>query len=381
MAPINGEGVSRSWGIHEVHLNVRAKLIWLAVFAAVAVAAPARADVRAGVEAYKLGDYEVALREFTKFAEQGEARAQYNLGVMYLKGRGVEKDHAKALKWQLLAAEGGLAAAQHGLGVMFYRGEGVEQDFKNAAKWFRLAADQGYPTAQLNLSVMYFSGQGVERNEAEVVKWVTLAAAKGLPEALYRIGQMYERGAIFDQSLPNAIFWYGKSAERGHEEGRTQAETLKKDLLEVEAGPAIAAKSENRPPGTPPADAADEPRELMPKSVHPAPAPEPRMMVSAADSGSTPAATDIPSGWRVQLASFRTEREARQAWDKLQKAYGEVLAEFRSEVARVDLGGERGVYHRLRVGPLTGRDAAFALCNRLKSVAPGQGCIPLSPGR
>ena len=52
-------------------------------------------------------------------AEQGDASAQYNLGVMYAKGRGVLKDEAEAVRWYRLAAEQGDAYAQNNLGVMY----------------------------------------------------------------------------------------------------------------------------------------------------------------------------------------------------------------------------------------------------------------------
>jgi len=198
----------------------------LALLGVVLAAGSGRADVHAGLEAYKQGDYATAISKFVDLAESGDPRAQYNLAVMYLKGRGVEKDLARAFELQRRAAEAVLAAAQHGLAIMYYRGEGAERDYKQAAKWFRRAADQGFPTSQLNLGVMYFSGQGVERSDAEVVKWITLAAAKGLPEALFRLGKMYEQGAVFSKSIKDAIYWFGKSGERGHQDGEKEIRRL-----------------------------------------------------------------------------------------------------------------------------------------------------------
>ncbi len=56
------------------------------------LAAPAWADIQAGVDAHNRGDYDTALAEFRPLAEQGKASAQSNLGVMYEKGRGVPQD-------------------------------------------------------------------------------------------------------------------------------------------------------------------------------------------------------------------------------------------------------------------------------------------------
>ena len=51
-----------------------------------------------GLAAYKKGNYAVALKEYKHAAKQGDASAQYNLGVMYGKGQGVPQDDAPQ-KW------------------------------------------------------------------------------------------------------------------------------------------------------------------------------------------------------------------------------------------------------------------------------------------
>ena len=68
------------------------------------------ADFQKGLEAAQRGDYVTALREWTPLAEQGDASAQYNLGVMYGNGQGVPQDYKAALEWYTLAAEQGMQA-------------------------------------------------------------------------------------------------------------------------------------------------------------------------------------------------------------------------------------------------------------------------------
>ena len=53
---------------------------------------PAVADFKDGIEALKRGDYEAAFSQFKPLADQGQAQSQYNIGIMYQHGRGVEKD-------------------------------------------------------------------------------------------------------------------------------------------------------------------------------------------------------------------------------------------------------------------------------------------------
>ena len=77
------------------------------------------------------------------------------LGLCTIEGDGVLKDFSEALKWYRLSAEQGDAIAQYNLGVMYERGDGVLKDFSEALKWYRLSAEQGYASAQYNLGVMY----------------------------------------------------------------------------------------------------------------------------------------------------------------------------------------------------------------------------------
>ncbi len=71
-----------------------------------------------------------------KAAEQGLTDAQYNLGVMYDKGKGVTRNYAQAVAWYRKAAEQGIDRAQYNLGLMYYKGKGVTQDYKEAEAWY-----------------------------------------------------------------------------------------------------------------------------------------------------------------------------------------------------------------------------------------------------
>ncbi len=75
-----------------------------------------------GDAAYQRGDYATAIRELRPLAEQGNANAQFRLGVVYRKGRGVPQDYAEAMGWWRKAAEQGYATAQYYLGVTYHTG-------------------------------------------------------------------------------------------------------------------------------------------------------------------------------------------------------------------------------------------------------------------
>jgi len=140
------------------------------------------ADFQKGLTAAQSGDYATALREWTPLAEQGNAYAQSNLGLMYAKGQGVPQDYKTAVKWYRLAAEQGNAAAQHNLGLMYAKGYGVPQDYKTAVKWWKLAAKQGYARAQSNLGLMYEKGLGVQQDYVRAHMWYNIAASSGKSE-------------------------------------------------------------------------------------------------------------------------------------------------------------------------------------------------------
>jgi TPR repeat protein len=137
------------------------------------------ANFQKGWTAYESGYYSTALREWTPLAKQGDAAAQFNLGVMYKNGKGIPQDYKTAVKWYTPAAEQGLVGAQFNLGQMYRLGQGVPQDYTTAAKWYKLAAEQGGADAQLNLGVMYLKGNGVPTDYVYAHMWWSIAASNG----------------------------------------------------------------------------------------------------------------------------------------------------------------------------------------------------------
>ena len=90
-----------------------------------------------------------------------------------------QADPAKAADACRRLAEQGDARAQSVLGVLFAYGEGVPQDLAEAAKWYRKAADQGNAKAQYHLGLMYAKGRSVPRDLVQALMWLDLAAAQG----------------------------------------------------------------------------------------------------------------------------------------------------------------------------------------------------------
>ncbi len=133
-----------------------------------------RNDVGDSASAPVVGDLALAA-----LAEGGDPRAQLQLGIAYLKGQGVERDPAIAMRWIERSAEQQLAEAQYTLGAMHHAGRGALQSFPLAFKWFELAAQQNHAEAQYSLGIMYRNGQGVAVDKSKAYIWFNLASAQG----------------------------------------------------------------------------------------------------------------------------------------------------------------------------------------------------------
>jgi TPR repeat protein len=117
-------------------------------------------------------------------AEQGNAEAQFHLGLLYDHGRGLPKNKGEALQWYRRAAMQGDTFAQNSLGDNYWEGTGVPKDDREAVRWWRLAADKGFVPAQHSLGkILAGGGQGVPADKPHAYMWLMLSAAQGDEEA------------------------------------------------------------------------------------------------------------------------------------------------------------------------------------------------------
>jgi len=140
-------------------------------------ATAARADYEAGVNAAFAGDFETAFREFSVAAEAGLDLAQYNLGILYFTGQGVEQNLDAAFKWTESAAKQGHLGAQFNLATLYYDGQGTPQDRDTAVTWFSQAGKAGNPEAAFVLAKMYQDGEHVPKDLVLAHAWASMAAS------------------------------------------------------------------------------------------------------------------------------------------------------------------------------------------------------------
>lgn len=72
-------------------------------------------------------------------ADEGDAYAQFNVGIHYYNGYGVKKDLEKAFEYFHLAAQQGIDNAQFNIGFLYHYGQGVKQNYEEAARWYEKA--------------------------------------------------------------------------------------------------------------------------------------------------------------------------------------------------------------------------------------------------
>lgn len=184
-------------------------------------------------------NYAQAVKWFTKAAEQDNAESQLMLGDLYFEGKKVKQDFDKAAKWYLEAAnhsegwhdcEGGswleywsgfnLATwrACKRLGQCYHEGKGVKQNDETAASWYekagRILMENPRGEGKLcDIAESYFDGDGIYQDYMEAIKWYKRAAERGHLYSQRRLSEMYEEGEVVPQDYKEAFKWYNKMAE------------------------------------------------------------------------------------------------------------------------------------------------------------------------
>ena len=154
----------------------------------------AEADYEEGVEAAFAGDFDTAFKEFTIAAQEGLSLAQYNLGILY------------------------------------FTGQGVEQDFNEAFEWTKRAAEQGHLNAQFNLGSLYLDGKGTKISVLEGINWFTKAAKNGHANSAYTLAKMYQDGDFVSSDTILAHAWAAQAEINEHPEASLLKEEIEKNL-------------------------------------------------------------------------------------------------------------------------------------------------------
>ncbi len=178
----------------------------------------------AAYDAFLGGRYEEAIAIWLPLANDGDAAAQFNMGVMYANGLGVDRDMGVAMRWWEAAAQQLHVRAAHNLALAMLAGEpqgGAERDddqidYTAVLRFLKIGADAGYPNSEYTLGKLYAEGVGVEEDPRRAAELFLSASIKGFARAQYNLGKIYRDGDGMKANAGLSLFWFAEAAERGH---------------------------------------------------------------------------------------------------------------------------------------------------------------------
>ena len=112
-------------------------------------------------------------------ATQGDSDAQYQLGLMYRSGNGVEENVYQAIHWLTRAANADNSQAQYALAMIYRENATQMQDQEKAVTWFKRAAQNSHADAQYSLGLLYANGDNVQQDSMLAKKWFKQSAEQG----------------------------------------------------------------------------------------------------------------------------------------------------------------------------------------------------------
>jgi cell division protein FtsN len=321
-----------------VEFNMRNLAMCLGgVMLLVASSVPAQSGFDKGASAYKRGDYATALAVFRPLAENGDAKSQSILGLMYSYGEGVPVDHREAARWYRRAAEQNSVVAQYNLGMLYLEGKGVSRDSDKAINWLTRAADGGHFRARSELAKLdagsYSNLTSSPSDSLEAPPTVTTAEA-----------------------APRSVVM------------RTPAPPAPEPEITSSTAKAITVSAASTPTPTTPAPTQTNNHAPVNNNA------ESHTQVPQPVAGSN-------GVYRVQLAASRSEEYIRRDWASYQQRYSDIFGGLDGSVERAEIGEDKAVWYRLRVGPFASEASAKELCETLNARGIKTGCLPLRATR
>ena len=173
----------------------------------------AQASLSKGLDAAQAGDFIAAYELWLPMAKQGDANAQFYLGLLHSRQLIDQASQEQAVKWYLLAANNDHVNAQFNLGIKYDKGLGVEQSATEAFSWYFKAANDGHPEAQFNVANMYRDGRGVEHSNEQAATWYKASSINNLPQAQANLALVLHLGIGIEKDLTMAYVWATLASE------------------------------------------------------------------------------------------------------------------------------------------------------------------------
>lgn len=196
-----------------------------------------------GKIAFLKGDYAGAMAIWLPLAEDGDAHARFNVGLLYDEGLGVPRNPVAARRWWALAADQGLAVADHNIGLLeleLAASENDEGDASTAIFHLTRASDAGHLASSYTLGKIYELGVGVPADQEMSLRLIRRAAEGGNARAQYNMGKRYRDGDGVDQDSRLAAEWFRRAALAGHPGGQDHYARRLRDADGVEKNEIMA---------------------------------------------------------------------------------------------------------------------------------------------
>ncbi|MCJ1962551.1 SPOR domain-containing protein [Novosphingobium mangrovi (ex Hu et al. 2023)] len=354
----------------------------------------ARADVKAGVDAWSAGNYAEAVALWQPLAAKDDPDALFNLAQAYKLGRGVPEDLDQARRLYGRAAALGHVQAADTYGLLLFQ----EGEREAALPYIKASAKRGDPRAQYVLGIAHFNGDFVPKDWVEAYALLTLARQDGLPQASKALAQM--DGYIPLEQRQQGIARAGQLAQESRAERTRQAATIELAGPSQETAPGARtaargadplAQAATRARGASAAEAGADYARPAARSTTPAPAtnawPAPSVAFGSGSSASAPiakappatrrpangatppaeepAAPHVTGPWELQLGAFGVEGNAQKLWSKVR-----TRPEIQGTARRTEPAGRLTV---LFASGYPSRSAASSACAKLK--AGGYDCL------
>lgn len=206
-----------------------------------------------GADIHYMGSYEIPgtnvkaadiIDKIERKAEQGNFEAQCALAESYLmEGGFVLRDAKKGVELLTKYADEGNPLAQYNLGTFYNSGQFVNQNKKKAFQYFLRAAHQGLVSAKYNVGIAYYFGKVVERNVSKSFLWLLSAAEDEHPDAQFKIAMYYAKGIGCRYDADKIIYWLKRAADKGHYDAQVHLLSAYEELNLV---PDISERELNR---------------------------------------------------------------------------------------------------------------------------------------
>lgn len=166
-----------------------------------------------------------------KSASANHAEAQFQLGMAYANGNGLDLDYTQAFNWIQKAVSQNHLQAMRTLAWLYANGFGVEQNDAKAQELCIKLAEQGDPKDQYFLASLYHSGlYGMQPDSKQMIYWYYQAAQQHYARAQYALAKVIMKGVDLEPNDEMVFQWLSLADINGHEKAGEELQKLMQRL-------------------------------------------------------------------------------------------------------------------------------------------------------